>query len=181
MAEVIKTALLGDRLLFEDLERAALSAGDLRLAWTVRVCCGIKAGLVESDERELADSGGRALLNLGHTFGHAIEQVTGYGSYLHGEAVAVGLCAAARLSRRLGLLGDAEVGRIESVVAAHALPTRLRSTLSVAALTAAMARDKKARAGSLRFVLLGAIGKAVVRRDVPAAEVEAVWREVGSG
>ena len=68
-------------------------------------------------------------------------------------------------------IDTAEVGRIESVVAAHALPTRLRSTLSVAALTAAMARDKKARAGSLRFVLLGAIGKAVVRRDVPAAEV----------
>ena len=122
MAEVIKTALLGDRLLFEDLERAALTAADLRLAWTVRVCCGIKAKLVEADERELAKTGGRALLNLGHTFGHAIEQVTGYGAYLHGEAVAVGLCAAARLSRRLGLVGNPEVGRIESVLAAHALP-----------------------------------------------------------
>jgi 3-dehydroquinate synthase len=179
MAEVIKTALLGDRLLFEDLERAALSAGDLRLAWTVRVCCGIKAGLVEADERERAESGGRALLNLGHTFGHAIEQVTGYGTYLHGEAVAVGLCAASRLSRRMGLIGDSDVGRIDAVVSAHALPTRLRSGLPVASLMEAMARDKKVRAGSLRFVLLRAIGEAVVRSDVEPADVEAVWREVG--
>jgi 3-dehydroquinate synthase len=179
MAEVIKTALLGDRLLFEDLERAALSAGDLRLAWTVRVCCTIKARLVEADEKEHAESGGRALLNLGHTFGHAVEQVTGYGAYLHGEAVAVGICAAARLSRRLGMLGDADVTRIESVISAHGLPTGLRSTLSIESLMAAMARDKKARAGALRFVLLKSLGEAVVRRDVPAADVEAVWRDVG--
>jgi 3-dehydroquinate synthase len=179
MAEVIKTALLGDRLLFEDLERAPLAAGDLRLAWTVRVCCGIKAKLVEADERELAPAGGRALLNLGHTFGHAIEQVTGYGAYLHGEAVAVGLGAAARLSRRLGLVGDAEVRRIEAVLASHALPSRLRAPLDIDDLMAAMARDKKARAGAPRFVLLKAIGEAVVQGDVPPAEVEAVWREVG--
>jgi 3-dehydroquinate synthase len=179
MAEVIKTALLGDRLLFEDLERAALSAGDLRLAWVVRVCCGIKARLVEADERELADDGGRALLNLGHTFGHAIEQVTGYGAYLHGEAVAIGLCAAARLSRRLGMIGDSEVSRIDAVVAAHGLPRRPRSSLSLASLMTAMARDKKARAGMLRFVLLKSLGEAVVRQDVPTADVEAVWRDVG--
>ena len=145
----------------------------------MRVCCGIKARLVEADEREHAESGGRALLNLGHTFGHAIEQVTGYGAYLHGEAVAVGLCAAARLSRKLGMVAEADVSRIESVVSAHGLPTRLRSTLSIENLMAAMARDKKARAGALRFVLLKSLGEAVVRRDVPAADVESVWREVG--
>jgi len=145
----------------------------------VRVCCGIKARLVEADERERADSGGRALLNLGHTFGHAVEQVTGYGTYLHGEAVAVGLCAAARLSRRLGLLGDAEVSRVESVVRAHALPTRLRSHLPADDLMAAMARDKKVRAGSLRFVVLRSLGDAEVRGGVALADVEAVWREVG--
>jgi 3-dehydroquinate synthetase len=179
MAEVIKAALLGDKLLFEDLERAPLIASDLRLAWVVRVCCGIKSALVEADERETAAEGGRALLNLGHTFGHAIEQATGYGSYLHGEAVAVGLCAAARLSRRLGMLADADVARIERVVSAHALPTRARTPLAIPGLMAAMARDKKARAGALRFVLLSSLGKAVVRPDVPSAEVEAVWREVG--
>ena len=179
MAEVIKSALLGDRLLFGDLERAPLAVGDLRLAWTVRVCCGLKARLVEADERELAEGGGRALLNLGHTFGHAIEQVTGYGTYLHGEAVAVGLCAAARLSLRLGLIGQAEVARVERVVGSHFLPTRLRVPLAIDALMAAMAHDKKARAGRLRFIVLEALGAAAVRRDVPPAEVEAVWREVG--
>jgi 3-dehydroquinate synthase len=179
MAEIIKTALLGDRLLFEDLERAPLTAGDLRLAWTVRICCGIKAKLVEADERELTEGGGRALLNLGHTFGHAIEQVTGYGTYLHGEAVAVGLCAAARVSLRLGLLGNEEVGRVERVVAAHFLPTRLRAPLANDALITAKGRDKKARAGALRFIVLTAPGTAAVRRDIPAETVEAVWREVG--
>jgi len=123
--------------------------------------------------------GGRALLNLGHTFGHAVEQVAGYGSYLHGEAVAIGLGAAARLSNRLGLLGKSDIARIEAVVASHALPTRLRSPLPVSDLLAAMSRDKKARSGTLRFVLLRSVGDAAVRSGVAASEVEAVWREVG--
>ena len=180
MAEVVKTALLGDRLLFEDLERCSMAVGDMRLAWMVRLCCGIKAALVEADERELADQGGRALLNLGHTFGHAIEQVTGYGTYLHGEAVSVGLCAAARLSLKQGLIGAPDVARIEKVIAAHALPTRLIAPLPVAPLFSAMARDKKARAGTLRFVLLRAIGEAFVQSDIPASRVEEAWREVGA-
>ncbi len=181
MAEVIKTALLGSRQLFDDIEAAPLAAGDGKLAPTIRQCCAIKARLVEADERETAKEGGRALLNLGHTFAHAIEQVAGYGAYLHGEAVAVGLAAAARLSRRLGLTGDAEVARIESVVVSHRLPTRLARTLPIADLLAAMARDKKARSGLPRFVLLQALGEAVVRADVPREAVESVWREVGAG
>jgi len=180
MAEVIKTALLGHPLLFADLERSALRPGDPRLAGVVRACCGLKAGLVEADEREVAEQGGRALLNLGHTFGHAVEQVTGYGAYLHGEAVAIGLAAAVRLSRRLGLVGDAEVRRVESVVANHVLPIRLRTPLAVPELMAAMARDKKVRAGALRFIVLESLGAAAVRGAVPAADVEAVWREVGA-
>src|SRR5271165_4442946 len=98
MAEVIKSALLGDRELLEGLERSPLAAGDGRLAPTVRTCCGIKARVVEADERERADAGGRAVLNLGHSFAHAVERATGYVGYLHGEAVAVGLCAAGRPS-----------------------------------------------------------------------------------
>jgi 3-dehydroquinate synthase len=179
MAEVIKSALLGDRRLFGGLEHSPLSAADRRLAPTIRRCCEIKAGLVEADERERAEKGGRALLNLGHTFAHAIEQVAGYGAYLHGEAVAVGLCAAARLSRGLGMIGAPEVARVESAVAAHALPTRLRHPLALGELTAATARDKKARAGLARFVLLKSLGEAVVRQDVPPAAVESAWREVG--
>jgi 3-dehydroquinate synthase len=179
MAEVIKTALLGDRSLFEDLERSALVSGDLRLPSTVRRCCEIKARIVEGDEQERAEAGGRALLNLGHTFGHALERVAGYGAYLHGEAVAVGLSAAARLSRRLGLIDDPAVARVEATLSAHGLPTRLRSPLGVQDLMAAMARDKKTRAGLPRFVVLKSLGEAVVRADVPAEAVEAAWSEVG--
>jgi 3-dehydroquinate synthase len=181
MAEVVKSALLGDRRLFGELERSALTAGDRRLPSTIRRCCAIKAGLVEADERETAARGGRALLNLGHTFGHAVEQVAGYGEYLHGEAVAVGLCAAARLSRRLGLIGEADAARVERVVAAHSLPTRLRSPLGLPGLMAAMARDKKSRAGSMRLVVLRGLGEAAVRAGVPPDAVESVWREVGGG
>jgi 3-dehydroquinate synthase len=179
MAEVIKSALLADRSLFDGLERSPLTAGDARIAPTIRACCGIKARLVEADERERAEEGGRALLNLGHTFAHAIERATGYGAYLHGEAVAIGLCAAARLSRRLGMIGESDLARVEKAVSEHALPTRLRRPLGTGELMAAMARDKKARAGSLRFVLLKSLGQAVVRGGVPSADVESVWREVG--
>ncbi len=179
MAEVVKSALLADRALFEDLERAALAPGDARLASVVRRCCGVKAGFVEADERELAGEGGRALLNLGHTFGHAIEQATGYGQYLHGEAVAIGLCAAARLSRSLGMIGGAEVGRVEAVLRAHALPTRVRAPLPIAGLMETMVRDKKARAGALRFVVLKALGEAVVVGGVAPEAVRGVWGEVG--
>jgi 3-dehydroquinate synthase len=179
MAEVIKAALLGDRALFEDLERQPLAPGDARIAAVVRRCCALKAQLVEADEREQADEGGRALLNLGHTFGHAVEQVAGYGHYLHGEAVAIGLCAAARLSGGLGLLGQPDIARVESVVSAHRLPVRLRSPLPAAALLAAMGRDKKARAGSLRFVVLRSLGAASVLGGVAPDAVEAVLRAIG--
>jgi 3-dehydroquinate synthase len=147
----------------------------------IRRCCALKARIVEADERELAPAGGRALLNLGHTFGHAVEQVTGYGHYLHGEAVAIGLAAAARLSRHLGPLAAADVARVDAVLSAHALPVRLAAPLPVAALLAAMARDKKVRAGLPRFVVLTRPGEAVTRDGLDPAMIEAVWREVGAG
>jgi 3-dehydroquinate synthase len=146
----------------------------------VRRCCAIKARVVEADEHETAKDGGRALLNLGHTFGHAIEQVTGYGPYLHGEAVAIGLCAAARLSAKLGKITAAEVARVDAVVAAHALPTRLREPLSLTALTSAMSRDKKVRAGGLRFVVLESVGRAATLGGVEAALAEESFVEVGA-
>lgn len=204
-AEIIKAGLLGDAELFVHLENNPLApAGDavgrglrtppsasspaaaefgnpaLQLAQVIRRCCALKARVVEADEFETAKDGGRALLNLGHTFGHAIEQVTGYGTYLHGEAVAIGLCAAARLSEKLGMISAAEVARVEKTVAAHALPMRLRAPLTLADLMAAMARDKKARAGKLRFVVLKSLGEAVTRDDVPLALAEECFREVGA-
>jgi 3-dehydroquinate synthase len=181
MAEVIKYGLLGDAKLFTRLERSALTAASPDLAAVIRRCCELKARIVEVDERELAPAGGRALLNLGHTFGHAVEQVTGYGHYLHGEAVAIGLAAAARLSRRLGSLAAADVARVDTVLSAHALPVRLAAPLPVAALLAAMARDKKVRAGLPRFVVLIRLGEAVTREGLDPAMIETVWREVGAG
>jgi 3-dehydroquinate synthase len=180
MAEVIKYGLLGDASLLAQLERTPLTVKSPELAPVVRACCAAKARIVEADERELAKEGGRALLNLGHTFGHAIEQVTGYGVYLHGEAVAVGLVAAARLSEKLGLIGSPEVARVERVVAAHALPVRLREPLALEKLMAAMARDKKVRGGQLRFVVLKMLGAAATQSGIDSALVETVWRELGA-
>jgi 3-dehydroquinate synthase len=180
MAEVIKYGLLGDADLLARLEREPLTLASADLAAVVLRCCAIKAGIVEADERETATEGGRALLNLGHTFGHAIEQVTGYGVYLHGEAVAVGLCAAARLSERLGLIGAGEVARVDRVVAVHDLPVRLRAPLPLDSLTAAMGRDKKVRAGGLRFVVLRALGEAATLGGVDPVLAAAAFREVGA-
>jgi len=179
-AEVIKYGLLGDPDLLAQLEARPLTPASPELAAVVRRCCALKARIVEADERELAAEGGRALLNLGHTFGHAIENAAGYGEYLHGEAVAIGLCAAARLSQELGCIEPGEVARIEQVVAAHALPVRLRAPLDYPALFRAMTRDKKVRAGGLRFVVLRRAGEAATRDDVPLDRVEASFRAVGA-
>jgi 3-dehydroquinate synthase len=181
MAEVIKYGLLGDPGLFARLETDPLTSGSDRLADEIRRCCALKAQIVEADERETAQEGGRALLNLGHTFGHAIENVAGYGSYLHGEAVAIGLCAAARLSQKLDYITSADVARIERVVGVHALPTRLRAPLAYHDLLAAMNRDKKVRAGGLRFVVLKRLGEASTQANISAAFIEASFREVGVG
>lgn len=179
-AEVIKYGLLADAALFAQLEAAPLTPASANLVDVVRRCCELKAGVVQADPRETAAEGGRALLNLGHTFGHAIERVAGYGSYLHGEAVGVGLCAAARLSRDLGLIDSAAVARVDRVVAAHGLPVRLREPLTVSALLDAMSRDKKVRSGRLRFVVLETPGRAATRDDVPPERASAVWRELGA-
>jgi 3-dehydroquinate synthase len=180
MAEVIKYGLLGDAALFTQLESAPLTRESPELLEVIRRCCEMKAAVVQADERETAQENGRALLNLGHTFGHAIEQVTGFEDYLHGEAVAVGLVAAARLSEKLGLLSAADVARVGRVIGAHALPVRLHAPLSRAALMAAMQSDKKVRAGRLRFVVLGRLGSAATRSDVAPAMVEEVWKEIGA-
>jgi len=181
MAEVIKYGLLGDAALFADLERAAMtSADDPRLAGVVHRCCAIKAAVVQADERETAPSGGRALLNLGHTFAHAIEAVAGYGQYLHGEAVGAGLVAASRLSEKLGLIPAGDVARVRCVVEAHGLPVRLRAPLATDALLEAMRRDKKVKHGRLRFVVLESLGRAVTRDEVDPALAAGIWKELGA-
>ncbi len=179
-AEIVKYGLLGDLPLVESLERAPLALASPDLADVIRGCCAQKARIVASDERELAKDGGRALLNLGHTFGHAIEQVAGYGNYLHGEAVAIGLNAATRLSHRLGLLASKEINRVERLLEAHELPCRLRAPLPCGELMAATTRDKKVRGGVLRFVVMTRIGEAITRDGVPAALAEECFREIGA-
>jgi 3-dehydroquinate synthase len=180
MAEVIKYGLLGDAALFGQLEHTPLTPSSPSLAAIIHRCCSLKGRIVELDEHERAKDGGRALLNLGHTFGHAIEQVTGYGAYLHGEAVAIGLCAAARLSQKLEYLNATDVKRVEAVVAAHALPVRLRAPLPLADLVTAMRRDKKVRDGLPRFIVLKKIGSAFTLDSVPPVLVEASFCEVGA-
>jgi|UniRef100_UPI004049056E 3-dehydroquinate synthase len=180
MAEVIKYGLLGDASLFEQLEKSPLTLKSAELPSVIRRCCGIKAKIVEADERETAPEGGRALLNLGHTFGHAIEQVSGYGVYLHGEAISIGLAAAARLSRKLGHIDDSEIERVESVLSTHVLPIKLRKPLRMADLMNAVARDKKVRAGLPRFVVMKAIGETMTKSGVEAQLVETCFREVGA-
>jgi len=171
MAEVIKHGLVRDAAFFFWLEQNMenLLAGDARaLAHAVRRCCEIKAAVVAEDERE---TGVRALLNFGHTFGHGIESGMGYGNWLHGEAVAAGMVMAADLSRRLGFIAEADVERIISLLRRARLPTA-SPEIAPGRLLELMGSDKKAEGGKLRFVLLDAIGAASVRGDVPDAALQ---------
>jgi len=181
MAEIVKYGLLADAALFGTLRNAGkLAHGSPVLPGVIRRCCEIKAAIVRDDERETAKDGGRALLNLGHTFAHAIENVAGYGEYLHGEAVAVGLVMAARLSRELGLVGDDVVAAARTLCEVNALPVRLARPLPGPALLDAMRKDKKVRGGALRFVVLNRIGEAATRDGVPEALIEKLWKEFGA-
>ena len=182
MAEVIKTALLADeefyRVLFK-AQRLSPDNGEL-LPDIVKRCCRIKASVVIGDEKELAVQGGRALLNLGHTFGHAIEVATNYTCYLHGEAVSVGLVLAARLSQELGLIETAEVESIVELLARYDLPTRMLEPISKDRLIEAMTRDKKVKKGKLRFVVLNRIGRAEVRDGIPEVLIRKLLADAGA-
>jgi len=165
LAEVIKYGLIQDAAFFSWLEQnmAALKARDKEaLAYAIERSCSIKAAVVAADERE---SGQRALLNLGHTFGHAIETGTGYGSWLHGEAVATGMLMAADLSARHGWISAEAVQRTEALLRTAGLPTTAPEEMSVARFMDLMSVDKKVMDSGLRLVLLKDIGKAVVTGD----------------
>ena len=168
MAEVIKHGMLADARLFADLENGErLTAESESLPDIIKRNCAIKAGVVSADEKEQASSGGRALLNLGHTFGHAIEAVAGYGTYLHGEAISMGLVLAARLSVKLGKVDAETVQRTIALVEKYDLPVKLAEPLSVDALISVSKKDKKARAGKMRYVALEKLGDAVTVEEIP--------------
>ncbi|MCB1888072.1 MAG: 3-dehydroquinate synthase [Rhodocyclaceae bacterium] len=175
MAEVIKYGLIRDPDFFDWLEAnmAALMARDAdALADAIARSCANKAEVVAEDETE---QGVRATLNLGHTFGHAIEAGMGYGSWLHGEAVAAGAMMAAELSRLRGWLDEAAVARIEAIHVAARLPVR-GAALEVARYLELMAHDKKVEDGRLRLVLLQAIGRAVIDGASPPDLIEQAIR-----
>lgn len=181
MAEVIKHGLLADGDLFAELEDGPrLDPSSNKLTTVVARNCLIKAGVVAADEREENRRGGRALLNLGHTFGHAIEAVAGYGTYLHGEAVAIGLVMAARLSEQLGKVDTSLPARVESLLSAYDLPVSLKKPLPVEALLAAARRDKKTRGGRQRYILLEEAGKAVTAEGIEETLVEELWLQLGA-
>lgn len=181
MAEVIKYGLLADDDLFHLLEKSGrLDAQSASLESIIRRCCEIKASVVASDEREEQSEGGRALLNLGHTFGHAIEKVAGYGEYLHGEAISIGMVMAAQYSADHDLLEKSEVERIRHLLEVNDLPTRLRSPLSNNDLLSAMSRDKKVRSGKIRLVLMDRIGSARTQEIADSRELIDLWADFGA-
>jgi 3-dehydroquinate synthase len=175
-AEVIKYGLLGDFGFFEWLEAngaEVLAREPAALAHAVARCIEMKAEIVAEDETE---QGRRALLNLGHTFAHALEAETGYGeALLHGEAVAAGMALAFRFSAAEGLAPSQDAGRAAAAIAAAGLPTRLDDTpghpFEAEALVRHMAQDKKAEGGKLTFILVRGIGDAFVAKDVDAGAV----------
>jgi 3-dehydroquinate synthase len=173
LAEVIKYGLIRDLPFLEWLENHMadlLQREPEALAYAIQRSCTNKAEIVAVDERE---SGVRALLNLGHTFGHAIETGTGYGTWLHGEAVAVGIRLAADLSARLGWLEQSQVARIITLLHRANLPVQPPMSLSAEDFLRLMAIDKKVRNGRTRFILLKALGNAVVADDVDPAPLRA--------
>ena len=176
-AELIKHGLILDEQIFRDIEAASVEGPPLMSAELIARSVAIKAEVVSDDERE---AGRRTLLNYGHTVGHAIENVTGYSTYLHGEAISVGMRVAGMISNELGLLSDDDFARQQALFRRFGLPDSAPG-LDAEALLEATRLDKKVRDGSVRWVLLEGIGNAVTRDDVPAEvvrrAVEAAIRE----
>ena len=181
MAEVIKYGMLADLELFNDLVALkGLDANSAELPTIVRRCCAIKAQIVADDEKETAALSGRALLNLGHSFAHAIENTAGYGQYLHGEAVAIGLGMATRLSAAIGQIPERDIKQVEEIIEKFGLPIRLNQALEISDLMAVMQLDKKNRNGRLRFVSMTKLGSAVTTDGIDLALVEQLWRKAGA-
>jgi len=176
LTEVVKAALVADAAFFAWLESNAkrlLAREPEALAEAIRRACAIKAAIVAQDERE---QGPRALLNLGHTFGHAIEAGAGFGAVLHGEAVAAGLVLAAELSARTGRMPAADAARVRALLEAAGLPVDPPRIGRVRMLEL-MAMDKKVKGGAIRLVLLDGIGEAVVTADYPRDALESLLQE----
>ncbi len=177
LAEVVKYGVIMDPELFAFLETRCDSIRRREPETVRRIvarCCQLKADIVEKDERE--ETGLRAILNYGHTFAHAFESVAGYGSWLHGEAVAAGMICASRLAERRGLIPKEITQRQRSLLKAFGLPIA-PEVWSIDSLLAAMRNDKKALAGKLRFILPRRLGEVALFDDVPEQDVRSVLQE----
>lgn len=171
MAEVIKYGVIWDEALFRFLEEKRekiLGLDGETVEHLVKRSCEIKADVVSKDERE---TGLRAILNYGHTVGHAIETVTGYSEYLHGEAVAIGMCLEVGLSSLLGITDRREAERIRSLVTSYGLPCQMPSEIDTGVLMAAMQLDKKTVAGRLKFILPERIGSVRIETVIDTARI----------
>ena len=172
IAEVIKYGCIREPEFFDWLvsQQAALQARDPEtLSTAIERSCAIKAEVVAADERE---GGLRAILNFGHTFGHAIEQVLGYGAWLHGEAVACGMVIASRISMARGGVTENQLAQLIAFLRSFGLPTHPPAVMTVPVFLDAMAGDKKVERGTIRYVLLETLGQAQLASDVTAAEIE---------
>jgi 3-dehydroquinate synthase len=171
LAEVIKYGVIWDDVLFSFLETnrdKVLRLDRTSLAYLIGRSCEIKSEVVSKDERE---SGLRAILNYGHTIGHAIETATGYTKFLHGEAVAIGMCAEAGLSQLLGFIDREQVDRIRGLVSAYGLPVKMPADTDMNSLFESMTLDKKAVSGELKFILPEKIGTVRIHKGVSADEI----------
>jgi 3-dehydroquinate synthase len=178
LAEIVKHGIVLEQPYFEEVERDAAALLARRLDVLERIIggsCRLKASVIERDPEEKSDL--RFALNYGHTIGHALEAVTGYERWTHGEAVSLGIAAEARLARRLQLADDATVARQERLLSGLGLPIHAE-TIDVEAVLTAMTHDKKARDGRVPFVLAPRLGEFRVVYDVPPAEIRSALREV---
>jgi 3-dehydroquinate synthase len=174
LAEVIKYGVIWDAELFDFLEtnqERILGLDKTALTHIIRRSCEIKAEVVSQDERE---SGLRAILNYGHTIGHAVETVTGYKRYLHGEAVAIGMCLEARLSAEMGIIGGGEADKIRRLTEAYSLPGGLPGGLDLAAFFSSMQLDKKTVSGQMKFILPERIGSVTMRQGISPEDIRKV-------
>lgn len=175
MAEVVKYGLLGDATFFawlEQQQQAIVTLQEPQLSQMIRHCCQMKADIVSRDETE---QGERALLNLGHTFGHAIEAWLGYGEWLHGEAVAVGMMMAFELAAARGWVSTQDLARVRALLLAFDLPVLPPSGMQIADFMPYMKTDKKVKDGRMRFILPKQLGLAIIVDDVTETELQQVF------
>ncbi len=174
LAEVVKYGILGDKDFFEYLEANAAHIMSLDkgvLSYVIAKCCQLKADIVSQDEKE---QGVRALLNLGHTFGHAIEAEQGYGNWLHGEAVAVGMVQAATLAKARGWLSQDDVTRVVNLLKLFNLPVEGPANMNLASYLKHMKKDKKVLSQTIRFILPKSLGQAILVSDVSEKELQKI-------